>query len=402
MQFVSTEEQEMIESSALTFLAKEYSFQQRASRLNEHDGCPPDIWRSFAAMGWLGLPLPEASGGYGGGHVVTGLLMRAFGRHLVFEPYHSCIVLAARLLALCGRPEQCERWMPSIVDGSARVSFAHDETRVLHPWAARHMRAVYTGRAWHLHGTKLLSIGAPGAGLLLVSASAETHDGKALGQRVFLVPSDATGLRISTHRLSCGAYAAGLQLEQVELPADAMLGVDRDIAPQMYRILCEALIALCWEACGVMSFATEQTATYTQQRVQFGQPLSRFQSVSHRLAEMAVLCEEARAACELAALRLERGDGDPMRLAAMAKSKLGRGARLVAMDAVQLHGGMGISEELPIAACFRKLAAFTQQFGSTAWHTQQLGRMLLGGKEWRESQTLPAHADARSAERVFG
>jgi alkylation response protein AidB-like acyl-CoA dehydrogenase len=389
MQFSLTEEQLLIEASLQAFLAREYSFPQRARRIDAPDNSRSEVWKSFAALGYLGMPLPEACGGHGGGHVTTGLMMRAFGQHLVFEPFHACIVLAARLLAQCGRAEQGEQWLPSIIDGSARAALSHDEADAPHPWAARRTRAIATGTGWRLDGAKTLSIGAAGAGLLLVSASVQGAEQQALGQGVFLVRPGTPGLTMSPQRLSDGAHAADLRLDNVVLPGGAMLGAGGDLGPGLHRILAEALIALCWEASGVMRFATAQTAAHAQQRVQFGQPLARFQTVSHRLAEMAVHCEEARAACELAALRLERGDGDAMLLASMAKSKVGRGARLVAMDAVQLHGGMGISEELPIAACFRKLTAFTQQSGSTAWHTQHLGQMLLNGQTWRASQTLP-------------
>lgn len=399
MKLDANEQQQLIESSVLSLLAGEYDFRQRTVSVEHPHGCAPAIWQRFADMGWLGLPLPESTGGFGCGALEIGLLMRAFGRHLVVEPYHACVLLAGRLIAELGSSEQRDEWLPLLIAGEARVALAHDEPSNLAPWTPRHSLAARQPDGWRLRGRKLLAAGAPGAGLLLVTASVEAPDRSEPEQRVFLLRPDTPGLTIRNCATSDGSRASDLSFEGILLPPEALLGEDRDAAALLYRVHAEAVVAACWEACGAMTAAFEQTASYTQQRVQFGQPLARFQVVAHRLAEMAVRCEEAQASCELAALKLDRGDADPLAVASMAKSKVGRCADFVAKESVQLHGAMGVSEELPIASCFRKLNAFGHQGGTTAWHAGRLGESLLESGTWRDSATLPA-AGAEAKSRV--
>lgn len=385
MQLSLTEMQEMIESSVLEFLANEYDFLKRANSLKAPHAIAPSIWQSFADMGWLGLPLSEEDGGIDGHAMECGLLMRAFGRHLVVEPYLNSVLLGTRLLAELGSAEQRAAWLPSLVDGSRRLVLAHDELVNVDPWAPRATRARAQGDAYILDGKKSLVAGAPGADAVLLSAQLE--DG---AHALFILPLDAPGLTVTGCRTLDSGRAADLLLEGVQVSATARLGEAADVAPVLGRLIAEAIVGLCWEASGAMQAALEQTAAYTKERVQFGQSISKFQVVQHRLAEMAVCCEEALSACQLAALRIDSDPSTAMAMAALAKSKVGRGARLVAQEAVQLHGAMGVSEELAIASYFRKLLAFSQQFGSAAWHGERYGALMLDSEEYRASRVLSA------------
>lgn len=380
MHFSLTEEQQLLESSALAFLAKEYDPQAPMAA--------PKLWQHFADMGWLALPLPEADGGFAGSAVDTGVLMRAFGRHQVNAPYYGCVLLAARLLAALGTADQRAPWLAEVMAGEKRIALAHDEPHRHAPWAPRQTYAVREGDGWRLTGVKVLAAGADGADALLVSARLPDTGAAQSAHAVFLVSPQSTGVSVHDCCTADGATAADLYLEGVHVSDKARLGTMDDVTSILHRVLAEGLIARCWEACGAMQAALEQTVTYTSQREQFGQPIARFQVVQHRLAEMAVFCEEALAASELAALRAQGGVADVLAAASMAKSKVGRAARYVAQEAVQLHGAMGVSEEMPVAGLFRKLTAFQQQGGATAWHSAQLGRRLLDSDAWRESQTL--------------
>jgi len=389
MHFSLTEEQQLLESSALAFLAKEYDPQAPMAA--------PELWQHFADMGWLALPLPEADGGFAGGAVDTGVLMRAFGRHQVTAPYYGCVLLAARLLAELGTADQREPWLAAVMAGEKRIALAHDEPHRHAPWAPRQTCAVREGDGWRLTGVKVLAAGADGADGLLVSARLRDTDASQPAHAVFLVSPQSVGISVHACQTADGGSAADLYLEGVHVSDGARLGTADDATSILHRVLAEGLIALCWEACGAMQAALEQTVTYTTQREQFGQSIAKFQVVQHRLAEMAVCCEEALAASELAALRAN-GGADVLAAASMAKSKVGRAARYVAQEAVQLHGAMGVSEEMPVAGLFRKLTAFQQQGGATAWHSAELGRRLLESDAWRESQTLlPAHQPAAAS-----
>jgi alkylation response protein AidB-like acyl-CoA dehydrogenase len=397
MMLFPNEQQQLIESSALTWLRKEYGFEQRVRSVQDPHGCVPRVWEQFAEMGWLGLPLPEAAGGFGAGPLATGLLMRAFGRHLVVEPFAACILYAARLIADAGRPDQCEEWLPGIIEGRMRAALAHDEAAVRDPHEARATRARRIAGGWELEGRKVLAVGAPGAELLIVSASLEgSEEGSQCGReqlsfehRLFVLHPALPGLSVHACATADGGRAADLVLDKVRVGPEALLGEDVDARAALAAVQAEAVVAQCWEAVGAMQAAFEQTADYVRQRQQFGQPLSKFQVVAHRLAEMAVQCEEALAACKLAALRIERGEPELPTLASMTRSKVGRAANFVGKEAVQLHGAMGVSEELAIASTFRKLQAFAQLGGSTASHSRAFGRSMLASGAWRASRTLP-------------
>lgn len=385
MRFSLTDEQQLIQSSALDWLAGNYDFRSRNAGLHR-DGGSPAAWRAFAELGWLGLPLPEDAGGSGAGLAEAGLLMQAFGRHLVVEPWHACVLQAARLLALCGDAQQQARWLPGVVAGQHRLALAHAEPGDSLPWAARRCIAQPDAGGWRLHGRKQLVIGGPGAARWLVSASEPGADGR---EMLFLVDPAQDGVVIDAHDTADGGRAADARLEGVLLPAAALVGTPgHGATATLHQVLAEGLVARCWEATGAMQAVLEQTTGYTQQRRQFGQALSAFQVVQHRLAEMAVLCTEAQAACELATMRLAPAPADAPAVAAMAMSKVGRAARYVAQEAVQLHGAMGVCEELPVAATFRMLLAFNHQGGQPAAHAGYLGGKLLAGGQFAHSQTL--------------
>ena len=382
-----TDEQNLIEASVGSLLEGEYSLAQRQRSLDAPHGCRAELWARFAHLGWLALPVPREAGGLGGGALETGLLMRAFGRHLVVEPYLACAVLASGVVASMARPDQAGAWLPGLMEGRLRVALAHEEPGQRGPWAAAKTSAVRRGGQWELRGGKRLARGAPGADALLVTATQAASAATPERERVFLLRPGAAGLSIQPARCADGAHAADLRLEGVL--ADDGDVLDAGPTSALHEALARCVVALCWEAVGGMTAAFEMTVGHARQRVQFGRPLIQFQVVEHGLAEMAVCCEESLAACELAALQLDRGDGDAVALASMAKAKVGRVARYVAQQAVQLHGAMGVTDELAIASYFRRIMAFTQQHGATDWHAQAFAQGQLGGDAWRHSRTLP-------------
>lgn len=381
MLLAPTELQDMIESSVVEFLKHEYDFIRRTLSLDAPQGISPEAWNSFAEMGWLGLPVAEEEGGIGGGLMECGLLMRAFGQHLVVEPYLHSVMLGTRLLASPGHEELKQNWLADLIAGDRRVILAHEEPNPTSPWAAPHTLARREGDYHVLNGQKTLVLGGAGADAFVVSAVTDQGD-----TNLFLVERSAPGLSTRDYATLSGTHACDIQLDNVLVSAAHRLAVSKS---QLDLVLAEAIVMECWEATGAMQAALHQTAQYTQDRQQFGQSLSKFQVIQHRLAEMAVFCEEASAACQLATLKITQDPDCALHMAAMAKSKVGRGALQVAKDAVQLHGAMGVSEEMIIPSLFRKLLAFTQQYQSTAWFTKQYGEAMFDTAAWRESQVLP-------------
>ena len=380
MRLSLTEEQSLIQSSALDWLAGQYDFRQREAGLHQ-DGGSPDTWAAFAEMGWLGLPIPEEAGGLGMGSLETGLLMQAFGRHLVVEPWLASVGQAGRLLALAGNPAQHSEWLPRLIAGEVRLALAHAELSDRLPWGSRKTTAGRSSQGWRLTGEKRQVVGAIGSAAWIVSAAVDGATG------LFLVDPQAPGIRVDAYDTLAGGRAADITFADA---AAELLGDDRTSHAEalLHQVLAEGIVALGWEATGAMQAALAQTADYTQQRKQFGQTLSQFQVVQHRLAEMAVHCAEAQAVCELASMRLALTPESGADLAALVKNKVGRSARFVAQEAVQLHGAMGVCEELPIAATFRALLAFAQQGGSADQHARALGFTQLGTGAFANSQTL--------------
>ncbi|WP_159917464.1 acyl-CoA dehydrogenase family protein [Pantoea sp. 18069] len=399
MDFALTEEQQMIADSASDWLLHHYDLRQRAASL-QRDGGNPAVWQAMAELGWLGLLLPEDAGGMELGALEAGLLAQAMGRHLVVEPVLDGCLEAARLLALAGSPAQQADWLPGVVAGTQRLALAHAEGSRL-PWDAPQLRARANGAGWVLDGSKRCIASAPGAARWIVSAV--LADGSTA---LFLVDPQTPGICMDAYDTSNGGRAADIAFDAVHVDAASRLNTG-NVQAALQRVLAEGLVARCWAATGCMQAMLAQTSDHVQQRQQFGQPLARFQVVQHRLAEMAVLCAEAQAACELASLSLAGADAADAAqgrgLASLLKNKVGRAARTVAQEGVQLHGAMGVCEELPIASAFRALMAFAQWGGDGASHALDAGSALLADGSFAQSRTLgpaPTHLAAQEPETV--
>ena len=381
MDFALTEEQQMIAASAADWLKHHYDFRQREASLRK-DGGSTTVWQAMSDLGWLGLPLPAESGGLEMGSLECGLLAQALGRHLVVEPFIECTLQAARLLALTGSATQRENWLPGVIAGTHRLALAHAENAPL-PWAAPRLRANADGTGWVLNGFKRCAASAPSATRWIVSA---VQDDGTTG--LFLVDPFTAAITMDAYDTSDGGRAADIGFNAVSIDASCHLN-GGDTAGCLDRVLAEGIVARCWSATGTMQAALTQTTDYVQQRRQFNQPLAGFQVVQHRLAEMAVLCTEAQAACELASVSLDSATAaDARTIAGLTKSKVARAARYVSQECVQLHGAMGVCEELPIASAFRALMAFAQWGGDGVSHAVQVGRTLLADGRFALSRTL--------------
>lgn len=384
-----TQEQQLVQRSALEWLQARYSHTDRARSVHR-DGGSANAWSQFAELGWLALPLGEDSGGLAGDALTTGLLTEALGRHLVVEPYVEQVLLAARAIDSAGSEAQRADWLPRIASGAARVAWAHHEPTDALGHARRRCTATAVSGGWQLSGRKHLVRGAAGAHAWVVSASLE---GSPDTELLFLIPSDAMRVGMESYTTTDDGFASDLRFERVFIDRRHILDdAACDAHAMTRRLVAEGVVASCWYALGAMDNALELTVRHIQERQQFGQPLARFQVMQHRIAEMSVQVVEARAACELAALAL-RGAGttaDAQAIAASVKNKVARAAQLVSQDCVQLHGAMGVCEELPIAATFRTLLCFGQECGTAEAHAALLGAHSMETHQYAQSRTLGA------------
>ncbi|MBI5264558.1 MAG: acyl-CoA dehydrogenase family protein [Bradyrhizobium sp.] len=375
-----SDEQRLLRESAERFIAESYNAEHRRRTANDPLGFSAAIWKQFADLGWLALPIPESYGGVGGGAVEIGLLMEAFGRGLVSEPYLSTVVIGAALIEKCGSEQQKQAILPKIGDGSLFVVFAHSERAARFDLATVTTIASKTAEGWRLSGNKIAVIDGHVASQIIVSAHIHHHDGASGRLGLFMVPAITPSLAISDFPRLGGGRACNLELSDVHLPADALLGDGHDALPAIEWVVDRAMAALGSEAVGIMQTLLETTVEYTKIRHQFGRPLAANQVIRHRLADMAMQCDEARSMALRAALMLDAEPVERGRAASAAKAKIGKCARFVGEQSIQLHGGMGVTEELEIGAYFKRLVAFDTLFGGSAYHYRRhaaLGRAAV-------------------------
>ncbi|MEZ5613741.1 MAG: acyl-CoA dehydrogenase [Rhodocyclaceae bacterium] len=353
MDFSFTEEQRQLEDTVRRFVAKDYAFEQRRAMRASAGGWSREAWRALADLGLLALNVPEAHGGLGAGPVETMLAMNALGPGLPLEPYLASAVVATALLREC--PQQADL-LAQMAAGERVVVLAREET---HGAVTRCRPA---GTDFLLDGRKCVVRHAAAADLLIVCADLA-------GETVlFLVPRETPGLALDAYPTLDGTRAADIRLDGVRVPAAARLAAGHAALERAQDI---GLAALCAEAVGIMRATLDATVDYLRTRRQFGQPIGRFQALQHRAADMLLHYEQAKSMSFLAAMRCASKDAAERRRAlAAAKVTINRAARFIGQQAVQLHGGMGMSDELVVSHWFKRLTAIEIEFGDSDTHLQ--------------------------------
>jgi alkylation response protein AidB-like acyl-CoA dehydrogenase len=365
-----SDEQRLLQDSVTRFLAEKYRPDDRRRHAGEADGFSRDMLRAIADLGWLGLGVPEEHGGLGGGAIEVGIVMAGIGRALVLEPCLQ-ILICARLISALGSEAQRERWLPTLIEGRAGMAFAHEERRSAVDTGAPVTRARQDGSGWRIHGRKLAVPLGDAAETFLVSATA--GDRPAL----FLVAANADGVRKEAFATVDGGSACHLELNEARVDGDARLG-EKHAAAAIDAALDFAAVAVAHEALGCMDALLEATVAYTKTREQFGRPLAANQVLRHRMADMALRCEETRGLALRGALASDYEAPARARAASAAKYKAGKAGQYVADQAVQLHGGMGVTEELNVGGYLKRLIAIDATFGSPAAHLRR--HAALAGK----------------------
>ncbi len=375
MDFNYTEEQLALQDTLRRFIAKDYGFEHRRALAKSADGFDRSAWKTFADFGILALPFPEDFGGiseHGGNAVDTMLVMEMLGRGLALEPYVSTVVLCGGLIRDAGSAAQKKALLPAIAGGELMLALAHFEPGARYELDHVATTATAAGSGWRLDGAKAVVLGGPSADKLIVSARA----GKGLS--LFLVDAKASGVTLRAYPTQDGARAADVKLAGVKVGADALLGTAGAALPVIERALDYANAALCAEAVGIMSALNEVTLEYLKTRKQFGVPIGKFQALQHRMADMVIATEQARSMATLAAVRVDSRDAaERSRSVAAAKAYVTQSARLVGQQAVQLHGGMGVVDELNVAHYFKRLTMIGLTFGDADYHLGKFSDALL-------------------------
>ncbi|MBI1250990.1 MAG: pimeloyl-CoA dehydrogenase small subunit [Alphaproteobacteria bacterium] len=376
MDFNFTDEQNMLRDSISRFIASEYDFDKRRAMLKS-DEAGKKHWAAFAEMGLMAAPLPEAHGGLGGGPIDVLVVMEEFGKGLVVEPYVQTVVIGGGMLARSGTAAQKEEHLPAIASGERIIAFAYAEPKGRFNLADLATNAKKQGAGYVLNGHKAVVVGAPHADHLLVSARTSGGQRDANGVTVFLVPKGAQGVSTRDYPTVDGFRASEVYFENVALGAEHVVGAVDAGLPIVEQAADEAIAALCAEAVGCMREMHSQTLEYAKQRKQFGVPIASFQVLQHRMVDMFMAAEQSVSMAYMAALKIGESADERAKAAAAAKVQIGKAGRFVGQSAVQIHGGMGVTDEMKVGHYFKRVTMIDAQFGNVDHHLKRYSALTL-------------------------
>jgi alkylation response protein AidB-like acyl-CoA dehydrogenase len=366
MNFDYNEEQRLLAESVRRFVAQDYGFEERRRIVASPEGWSARAWGTMADLGLLGLAVSADYGGFGGNAVDLMSTMEAIGDALVVEPYLAT-VLGARFIARRGTDAQKQSLLPAVAEGGLKLAFAHTEAGARYDLGFVNVEAKTSEGGYEISGEKKVVLHAPQADKLIVSARTER------GIALFLVARDAPGVALKPYRTVDELRAADVQFRGVRLGHEDRLGNDPTPMAEIEEAVDFATALLCAEAVGAIKFANETTLEYIKTRKQFGMPIGAFQALQHRMVDMVVSYEQARSMASLACARVdvEKDPAVRKRVVSAAKVRIADACRHVSQESVQLHGGMGMSEELKVSHTFRRLTMIAQQFGDADHHLER-------------------------------
>jgi len=364
MNFDYNEEQQLLADSVRRFLQKDYDFETRKKIVASAEGWSPKAWAMFAEMGLTGLPFSPDYGGFGGGAIDLMGVMEAFGDALVIEPYLATI-LSSQIVSKSANAEQKQKILAAVVEGKLKMAFAHVEKGARYRLDHVNTTAKKAGGGWTLDGEKMGVLGAPMADKLVVSAKGPQ------GLGLYLIEKGAQGASLKPYKTLDGMRAADITLKGVQAEA---LGGNAGLVEETIDF---ATALVCAEAVGAMKFACDTTLEYLKTRKQFGVPIGTFQALQHRMVDMFISYEQAKSMACLACSKADsaKDSNDRIRSISAAKIKIADSARHISQESVQLHGGMGMSEELKVSHSFRRLTVIAQQFGDADHHLERFASL---------------------------
>jgi alkylation response protein AidB-like acyl-CoA dehydrogenase len=372
MDFSLNEEQQLLKDSVDRFVRENYDLSQRRALVASDDGFSRNHWATMAELGWLGAALPEEYGGIGGGPVETMVIMEGFGRGLVVEPYLASVVLGGNLLLSGATDAVKSECLPRLTEGKLHLAFGFAEPQSRFDLFDVETAARKSGSGYILDGQKGVVIHGGTADKIVVSARTAGGARDRDGITLFLVDAGATGVTRRSYRTVDGLRAAEVTLEKVEVPGDAVIGAVDNGLVQVDAVVRRGIAAVAAEAVGIMDTMQSLTNEYLKTREQFGRPLAKFQALQHRMVDILIACEESRSAMLVATLRLD--DSDALlrdKAVAAAKIKIGQHGRFIGQNAIQLHGGMGMTDEMHVSHYFKRLTMIDTLFGDHGHHMKQ-------------------------------
>ena len=370
MDFNLTEERQMLQDTLRRYLADKYTTKARNEILDSDAGMSATIWAELADLGVIGALFTEDQGGFGGAGFDITTVFEELGRAGVVEPFLDTAVLGGRLIAALGDADQ-QALLEQVIGGTLHLAFAHGEPTSRYDLSRVETTAVQNGDEIVLNGRKAVVINAEAAGVLIVSARESGAADDAGGISLFLVPADSAGMALRGYPMLAGGRAAEVTLDNLRLPASARLGAAGEAFPAIAAAAAAASVALSAEALGAMETATELTRGYLMTRQQFGRPIGTFQALQHRFSDLLIELEQARSAVINAAGHLADDPLSRDRHIAAARNLIGRAGRLVAEEAIQMHGGIAMTQEYELAHIAKRIVMTDHRFGDTDYHLER-------------------------------
>ncbi len=374
MDFNLSEEQQLLKDSVDRFVLDDYDFETRRKLANSDDGFSEANWKTFAELGWLAVGLPEEYGGFGG-PVETMLIMEAVGRGLITEPYLPTVILGGGLVAAAGSEDQKNAILPAIAEGACKMAFAYAEPTSRFNLADVTTKAEKSGDGYKLSGHKSVVYGAAAADKIIVSARTSGGQRDRDGISLFIVDNNTSGLSRRDYPTADGLRASEVMLEGVEVGADALLGAEGDAIGAIELVTDQAIAALCAEAVGCMEVLKDETNEYLKTRKQFGVPIGKFQVLQHRMVDCFIELEQSRSMAYMVTLKLDEDTTERRKAATAAKAQIGKGGVFVGAQSVQMHGGMGMTDELKISHYYKRLMQIDTMLGNRDWQLKQFAAL---------------------------
>ena len=371
MDFSLSEEQQLLKDSITQFVDKDYLFDVRQKNIKSELGYSSDFWKTFADLGWLGMPFSEADGGYDGGPIDLMVIMESLGRGLVVEPYIPNVVLAGGLISRLGNEEQKTNFLPKIISGEIQMSLAFAEPQSRFNLSDVITTAKKDGENYILDGYKAVVMNGPSSDTLIVVARTSGTQLEEKGLSLFLVDPSAKGVSLRNYSNVDGSKASEVTLEGVEVSTSSLLGDEGNIYSVLEEVIDLATLAISAEAVGIMEKMNEITLEYTKTREQFGETLSSFQALQHRMVDTFMAYEQTKSLLLMCAAKLTDKADDAMKAVSALKYQVGIAAKQVGEESVQLHGGMGVTDETNIGHFFKRLTTIRAIFGNTDYHLKR-------------------------------
>jgi len=375
MDFNFNEEQTLIQNQVSQFIQRDYEWEKRQALVNSDLGFGQDNWKTFAELGWLGISLSEESGGFGGSALESMIIMEEFGKGLVVEPFLETVVLCGGLLDASANNEQKKEILKKVVSGDVHLALAFTEPQSRFNLHDVTTEAKKDGDNYKINGFKSVVMNGPNANSLLVVARTSGNQLDKEGISLFLVDPETPGISLRNYPTVDGRRASEITFENVSVSSHNLIGEEGSSLGQLEKSIDEATLAICAEAVGAMEVLYKTTVEYSKTREQFGQAIGKFQVLQHRMVDMFMEYEQCKSLLYMATIKNVENAEDAKKSISGLKYQVGKAARFIGQQAVQLHGGMGVTEELNVGHFFKRLTTITTIFGNTDYHLKKYSNL---------------------------